>query len=412
MKSFQIVAAMLLASGFASAQQYVINTVIGIPQVQGCYGDTGLASTGELDKPTQVSVDSKGNLYFVDSYSFLIRMVTASTDILNTIAGNGTQGYVNGSDLDFANCYLTVANGETNSEIGAAHGLAVDSSGNVYFSDTSNFVIRKVDTAMNTTTFAGGQAGSTIRGYSGDGGPASAAALYFPAGLAFDKSGNLYVADYGNYTVRKIDTTGKISTVAGTGSFGYSGDGGPAAKAALALPLSIAIDTAGNIFIGDTGNSNVREITTDGNIHTIASNVGPVSLAVDSADNLYFVDGISPAVKEITANGTVVTIAGSGVSGFGGDAGQATLAQLDHPAGVAVDSSGNVYVSDTNNEVVRQLMPLPMSVGAVVNAASNVQGAIAPGEIIVLFGSAIGPANLTASPLQRGSSRRSSRALT
>jgi len=391
MKSFQIVLVLLLASGIASAQQYLISTVAGLTGVQGCFGDGAAANAGQLDKPTQVVVDSKGNLYFADYYTYIVRMVTASTTFLSTIAGNGAYGYVNGSDSNIANCAIATATGQTNSEIGYVNGIAVDSTGNVYFSDTSNFTIRKTDTTTNTTTFAGNQ----TQGYSGDGAAATSAQLWFPAGLAIDKSNNLYVADYGSYTVRKIDMTGKITTIAGTGIYGYSGDGAAATKATLAQPIAVAVDAAGNIFIGDPGNNNVREITPDGNIHTFASNVNPISLAVDSSDNLYFVDGVSSTVQEITAAGAVLTIAGTGMPGYNGDGIQGTLAQLNYPNGVTVDSSGNVYVTDTNNETIRELTPLPISVGAVVNSASNVQGAIAPGEIVTLFGKGIGPSSLT-----------------
>jgi len=383
MKRFRVFLALLLTAGAATAQQYVINTVVGIPGVQGWWGDGAAATSGQLNKPSALVLDKNENIYFSDYYTFVIRMVTASTDFLSTIAGNGTNGYVNGSQ--------TTANGGDISQIGLVHGIAVDGNGNVYISDTSNFVIRKIDTSMNTTTFAG----ANQRGYSGDGGAATSAQLWFPAGLAFDKSGNLYVADYGSMTVRKIDTSGKISTVAGTGSFGYSGDGGSANKAALGLPLSLAIDPAGNIFIGDTGNNNIREITPDGNIHTRISNVNAVSLAVDASDNLYFVDGVSPFVYKILNTGSVLVIAGNGETSYGGDGGQATLARLDHPNGVAVDASGNVFFSDTDNEIIRELTAVPFTVGAAVNAASNVQQAIAPGEIVTLFGQGIGPSTLT-----------------
>jgi uncharacterized protein (TIGR03437 family) len=383
MKRSQVFLALLLSAGVASAQQYVINTVVGIPGVRGYWGDGGAATSGQLNKPGSLTLDSKGNIYFSDYYTFVVRMVTASTDFLSTIAGNGANGYVNGSQ--------TTANGGDISQVGFVHGIAVDGNGNVYISDTSNFVIRKIDTSMNTTTFAG----ANQRGYGGDGGAATSAQLWFPAGLALDKSGNLYVADYGSITVRKIDTSGKISTVAGTGSFGNSGDGGPANKAALGQPLSLAIDSAGNIFIGDTGNSNIREITPDGNIHTVISNVNAVSLAVDASDNLYFVDGVTPFVQKILTTGSVLVIAGNGETSYGGDGGQATLAPLDHPNGVAVDASGNVFFSDTDNEIIRKLTAVPFSVGAALNAASSVQQAIAPGEIVTLFGQGIGPATLT-----------------
>jgi uncharacterized protein (TIGR03437 family) len=338
-----------------------------------------------------VAVDSKGNFYFDDYYTFIVRMVTASTGVLSTIAGNGTFGYVNGSDSNIANCAIVTATGQSNSELGYVGGIAVDSSLNVYFSDQPNHVVRKTDTTTNTTTFAG----NTTEGNTGDGGAATAAELWFPAGLAIDTAGNLYIADYGTYSVRKVDTTGKITTVAGTGTFGYTGDGGPATAAQLAAPLAVAVDAAGNIFIGDPGNGNVREITTDKNIHTFVSGVSPISLAVDASDNLYFVDGTSATVQEITAAGTVLTIAGTGVPGYNEDGIQATLAQLNFPNGVAVDSSGDVFVADTGNEIIRELMPLPITVGAVLNAASNVQGAVAPGEIVTLFGKAIGPSALT-----------------
>src|SRR5665213_3985292 len=130
MKSFLIISTLLFAGGTASAQQYVINSVAGIPLVQGCFGDAGLASTGELYKPSQLTVDSKGNIYFFDSYTYLVRMVTASTGFLSTLAGNGNKGYVNGNDAGFLNCLQTLANGATLSQVGAAHGIAVDSAGN------------------------------------------------------------------------------------------------------------------------------------------------------------------------------------------------------------------------------------------------------------------------------------------
>ncbi len=398
MKTLQTVFALLLASGAASAQQYVISTVAGVPTVQGYFGDGGPALSAQLDKPTQITVDSKGNLYFVDYYTFVVRMVTASTKNIITIAGNGMFGWVDGSENNANGSSGTTVTGAGMSEISYVKGLAVDGSGNVYLGDTSNCRIRKVDTSQNTTTIAG----NGTCGYMGDGNAATAAELFFPAGVAVDKSGNIYEAEYGSSTVRKIDTSGKITTVAGTGSWGFGGDGGPATKATLASPVSIALDSAGDIFIGDTGNQNVREITTDGNIHTIASNVSPDSLAVDSSGNLYFVDGITPVVQEITAGGSVIAIAGNGTSNFSGDGGQATLAQLNFPGGIAAGANGTIYIADTNNEAIRLLTPVPYSVGALTNAASGVGGPIAPGEIVAVFGSQLGPTKLTMGAFANG----------
>ncbi len=399
MKTFQTVFALLLASGVASGQQYVLSTIAGIPQVQGYFGDGAAANAAQLDKPMQMAVDSKGNFYFVDYYTFVVRMVTASTGNIITISGNGNYGWVDGSENNANGTSGTTVVGAGMSEISYVKGLAVDGSGNVYIGDTSNCRIRKVDTSQNTTTIAG----NGTCAYAGDGNAATAASLFFPAGIALDKSGNLYEVEYGSSTVRKIDTTGKISTIAGTGAWGFSGDGGSATKAALAQPVSVAVDAAGDVFVGDTGNLNIREITPDGNIHTVASNVSPDCLAVDSSGNLYFVDGVSPVVQEVLPSGSVITIAGNGTAGFGGDGTQATLGNLDHPTGIAIGPNGTIYVADTNNEAIRVLTPVPFSVGALANAASEAGGAIAPGEVVTVFGSGIGPAMLTSGSVSNGS---------
>jgi len=379
--------ALLLAAGAASAQQYTITTIAGIPQVQGFFGDGGPAITAQLYKPQRVALDTKGNYYISDYYTNAVRMVTVSTGIITTIAGNGTPGFAGDNDA------------ATSANITQVYGIAVDSTGNVYFSDTGNGRIRKVDTKGIITTFAGG----SLQGLSGDGGPATKASLFFPAGLALDSAGSLYVADYGNHTVRKITSSGTISTVAGTGTWGASGDGSAANKATLESPISLAIDAGGNIYIGDVGSQTIRKITTDGNIRTVSSGVAPQSLAVDAAGNLYFVDGISSVVQKILPSGAILTLAGTGRPGYGGDGGQATLAQLDHPAGLAISPSGTLLVADSNNQIIRQLTPVPFSVGAVTNSASNVQGGVAPGEIVTLFGSAIGPATLTQFAASNGS---------
>jgi uncharacterized protein (TIGR03437 family) len=382
----RLLLALLFAAGVASAQQYVINTVAGIPQVQGFFGDGAAATVAQLYKPQRVVVDSKGNYYISDYYTNAVRMVTVSTGNISTIAGTGTAGFAGDNEA------------AAMAQITEVHGLAVDSTGNVYIADTGNSRIRKVDTKGIITTFAG----NGTPGYAGDGAAATKAALWFPAGLVIDSSGNLYVADYGSSTVRKITSAGIISTVAGTGVWGMAGDGGAANKATLASPTSLAIDAAGNLYIGDVGSASIRKVTTDGNIRTVVTGVAPQSLAVDAAGNLYFVDGLNSVVQKVLPSGTMVAIAGTGHSGYSGDGGQATLAQLDHPSGLALDPSGNLYVADSNNQIIRQLTQVPFSVGAVANSASSLQGSVAPGEIVTLYGAGIGPAALTTFTVANG----------
>jgi len=373
MKSTQIVLGLLLAAAAATAQQYTISTVAGIGTVESYYGNLGPATQAPLDFPFKVAVDSSGNFYIADYYTYVVREVSAG--IINTIAGDSTPGFQGDGGL------ATVA------EISFVHGLATDSKGNLYIADTSNARVRVVNlTTDNIYTFAG----NGISGYAGDGGLAVNAAMNSPAGVVADASGNVYIADYGNSTVRKVDTSGKITTVAGTGTWGYSGDGGPANQATLAHPIALAIDTAGNVYIADPGNLNIRQITTDGNIHTIASNLDAESIAVDAAGSIYYPNYVKSTIQKILSNGTQFTIAGNGTIGFSGDGGPATAAQLNTPYGVAVDSSGNVYVADFANMAIRLLTPAVSTVTA-VNAASGLGLEISPGEIIALYGPALGP---------------------
>jgi len=392
MKSFQIVFGLIVAAGAASAQQYNIATIAGIPLVQGFFGDAGPATNGQLDYPFRIAVDSKGNYYFADYLTNVVRAVSAGTII--TLAGNTTFGFAGDGGIG------------VQASISDVHGLATDSKGNLYIADTFNGRVRMVSpfgsiTAPSDTisTFAG----NGTRGYSGDGSAAVNAELTQPSGLAVDSSGNVYIADYGNYTVRKVDTSGKISTVAGTGVPGFSGDGGPANKATLNQPYALAIDPSNNLYISDLGNDNIREITTDGNIHTIVSNIVADSIAVDGAGSIYFPDSFTHTVRKILANGTQFIIAGiPGNPGFSGDGGVGTSAQLNQPHGVALDSSGNLYVADSANQVIRLLTPVPSSL-SLASAASGNGSVIAPGEIINLFGAGLGPATpVSAQPGNNG----------
>jgi sugar lactone lactonase YvrE len=206
--------------------------------------------------------------------------------------------------------------------------------------------------------------------HTGDGGPAIAAELGAVQGAAADGSGNLYLSDCDNQRVRKVDAHGAITTLAGTGTAGFSGDGGPAASARLNFPYGLAVDSAGNVYIADLGNNRVRRVSPDGTISTLAGTGAPGSLgdggpavnaqlaaprnlAVDGAGNLYISEFEGHRIRKIGADGMIATIAGSGIAGFGGDGGPATGAELAYPAGLAVDAAGTLYIADTQNQRVR-----------------------------------------------------------
>ncbi len=276
--------------------------------------------------------------------------------IISTIAGNGTAGY-SGDGGPAASA-----------ELNSPSGVAVDFSGNIYIADYKNNRIRRVDASGVISTVAG----KGTAGYSGDGGPASSAELSTPSGVAVDTSGNIYIADSSNNCVRKVDASGVISTVAGNGTAGYSGDGGPAVSAELSSPSGVAVDTSGNIYIADDKNNCIRKVDASGVISTVAGNEtggysgdgGPATsaelstpsgVAVDASSNIYIADSSNNCIRKVDASGVISTVAGKGTGGYSGDGGPATSAQLNSPSGLAVDSSGNIYIADTTNYRVREV---------------------------------------------------------
>lgn len=385
---------LLLFCGLASAQQYNVVTIAGTGQSAGWSGDGGPALSAKFTNPIRVAVDTKGNLYITDYSNQSIRVVNANTNVVNSIAGNGSLGY----------------SGDGGSSSGAQladpHDAVVDAAGNVYIADTLNARVRRIDTSGKISTFAG----NGTRGYSGDGGAAVSAQLMLPTGLALDKSGDLFIADWGSATVRKVDKNGNISTVAGVG---YSvvgapvGDGGQATAAVLQQPYAVQVDASGVIYIGDIGSSSIRKVATNGVISTYVQNFPGQNFALDSAGAIYFANYQKNIVEKITPNGSRIWIAGDGIAGYTGDGSLATAAQFSQPYGVAVDASGNVFVADAANAVIRELIPIPFSIGAIANAASsqafgpplagsgNSALAVSPGEIVVLFGTGLGPNTLT-----------------
>jgi len=336
----------LAVSSIASAQTYAISTFAGGALPVNISGTSASLGT----EPQYVASDAAGDLFFVDENTVL--RLDAVTGILTTAAGNGSTGF-------------SGDNGPaTSAQLNFPTGVAIDPAGNLYIADTDNFRIRKVSNGVITTV-----AGSGFGGYSGDNGPATSARLDDPQGVAVDSAGNLYIVDTGNFCIRKV-ANGVITTVAGNGLQGFSGDNGPAASAQLNSPYGVAVDSAGNLYIADTQNNRIRKVA-NGVITTIAGTGTqgfsgdngpaanaqlnlPAAVAVDSAGNLYIADTDNVRVRKV-ANGAITTVAGNGKYGFSGDGGPATSADLSYPESVAVDSAGRLYIADWNNNRIRKV---------------------------------------------------------
>jgi streptogramin lyase len=411
----------------------IITTIAGNGG-SGYVGDTGPATDAELHKPNGVVVDVSGNIYIADTDNDVIRMVDATTQFITTVAGTGSGGY-SGDDMP-----------ATSSKLHKPRGLWLDESGNILIADADNHRARLVyddgGTLMITTVAGDGSsgysgddgpatlaslrkphavcayealapaylviadpsnhrirvnlktgiitkvAGTLWSGYNGDNRDAKSARLYYPFGVHVDPSHNTYIADTYNHRIRKVDgKTGIITTVAGTGSKGFSGDGGPATSARLRYPFNVFLDSTGNIYIVDTYNYRIRKIdaatqiittvagdgnsgnTGDGGLATDASIRKSYDVALDSAGNLFIADTHNHAIRKVEATtGIINTVVGQSASaGFSGDGGLATDAKLNSPTGVYVDESGNIYAVDTKNDVVRR-------VDATTNIINSVAG--------------------------------------
>jgi serine/threonine protein kinase, bacterial len=256
----------------------------------------------------------------------------------------------------------------TATEISLVDGVAVDRKGNIYIAMRDNNIVNRIDTKGNMTTYAG----TGESGYSGDGGKATDAKLKIPAGLTFDKKGNLYIADRNNHRIRKVDTRGTITTIAGTGVAGFSGDGGKATEAQIHFPSGLVADDEGNIYFSDRSNDRVRVINKKGIISTFAGNglddfkgdsgpatkaslSRPFGLALDKKGNLYIADRGNNRVRRVNTQGIIHTVAGDGGFFFMGDNGPAYRASVAGPTGVVVDDNGTLYIADRNNNRVRSV---------------------------------------------------------
>lgn len=301
-------------------------------------GDGGPAVSARLSAPRGLAVDRTGNLFIADAGNNAIRMVTPA-GIITTIAG-------------------------TSAQLNNPVAVAVDGSGNVLIADQHNNRIRMVTAGGVIETLAG-----TVSGFGGDGGPAAASRLSGPTGVTVDSAGNVWIADTGNNRIRVVAPDHIISTAAGTGTGGFTGDGGPAVSAQLATPIDVSADAAGNVFIADQGNYRIRRVdparvidsmagmSDDGGRAMAAQLFFPNSIAADAAGNVYIADTDIHRIRKITPDGTDMIVAGNGTGGFSGDGGSAASAQLHYPAGVTVDSTGNLFIADTANQRIRKVTP-------------------------------------------------------
>jgi hypothetical protein len=331
----------------------IITTYAGTG-VGGFSGDSGPASQAQVNNVTGLATDANGNLYLADQNNNRVRKVSPN-GIITTFAGNGTAGFTGDSGAAIQ------------AELNVPIGVCVAPSGAVYVNDLANHRVRMISTSGTITTVAG--SGSAVSG--GDGGPATSAGMNIPIRCAVDPSGNLYIADQGAHKIRKVDTGGTITTFAGTGTQGFSGDGGLATAATMNNPTWVMADPAGNIYVSDQFNQRVRMINTSGVITTIAGNGtagfagdgGPATsaslnfpggLALDSAGSLFIVDPANNRVRKVSG-GIITTVAGNGLPGSSGDGGAPLQAEFNNPFALALDATGNLYVGDIANNRVRKI---------------------------------------------------------
>jgi len=344
----------LLFTNLCHAQTQIITTIAG-NGTTGYTGDGGPATDAQLWGPAGIKIDVASNLYIAEITNNRIRKVNSS-GIITTVAGGGTSS----------------ADGipATDASLNDPQNLTVDGAGNLYIAviGSGDNRVRMVNTSGIITTVAG----TGTYGFTGDGGPATLASFEHPEDITVDLAGNIYIADNANSRIRKVDASGIITTIAGSISTGYGGDGGPATIAQLNYPGGVAVDGVGNVYIADQVNQRIRKVNSSGIITTIAGigTIGysgdgyaatlaklhnPHNIYVDGSGNIFFGDAGNFVIRKINTAGIITTIAGTGVSGYTGDGCAATSSELDFPWGIDIDGTGNIYFADELNERVRKL---------------------------------------------------------
>lgn len=347
----------------------IISTVAG-NGTYGFSGDGSAATNAKINYPYSVAVDASGDLFIADLSNNRIRKVDTN-GIITTVAGNGPSGTFG--------TYSGDGGAATNAGLNFPSGVAVDSKGNVFIADEYNGRVRKVDTNGIIITVAGGGSGS-------DGGAATNASLNRPWGVVLDAVGNLFIGDLGNNRVRKVDANGIITTVAGNGSASFSGDGGAATNASLNGPTGVAVDAVGNLFIADYENERIRKVDTNGIITTVAgigvsasysgdggaatnaNLAAPIGVAVDTNGNIFVADSNNGRIRKVNTNGIITTVAGSGgFSGYSSD-GEAAISEcLDGAYGVAVDTEGNLFIAASADERILKVTSSISSPALILN---------------------------------------------
>lgn len=337
-----------------------INLYGGTPLSGGFSGDGGAATSALLNVPKAMCIDRIGNVYITDQSNYRIRKIDTS-GIITTVAGVGTMGYSGDGGA------------ATSAELNQPVSVATDTFGNLYIADQGNQTIRKIDTGGVITTIAG----NGTEGFSGDGSAASSAVLRYPIGLALDAIGNIYFVDRGNARIRKIDTGGIITTVVGDGTNGYTGDGGAATSAEINMATDLAFDAIGNMYIADEVNSVIRKVDTSNVITTIAGDgttgfsgdssaatsaqLGyPSGVSVDAYGIVFIADGGNNRIRIVDTAGNIYTYAGDGTHSYGGDGGPALSAQLS-VWDLVIDPNENLFLTDELNNAVREITPPPTS---------------------------------------------------